>query len=294
MKGHKRPGGVLVCPIPENDSITKDTTIPPLSASPPVTPPRRSQTPVEKASQSPIPALGTSRSPPLLPTPPPTLPRSRIDPSFVIPERGPWHRRNPNWEESTPPPERPVLRAASLVPTVLVDDDGKTVQGSDDGNNRGDVEMDDDDNDGRDIDPFYTSVRRPKEPVVSIWSTKREDIQGLRDEAASVAVYTGVMRSPVKFKIEGESAGAYAPSAEGSWLVVASRNPELVKLVLQADSGRHQAASQVHRTLPGGMKQQSMNDAQVKLVANLQLMFTGFWEGLGFAAACVIVLSFFW
>jgi len=126
-----------------------------------------------------------------------------------------------------------MLRAASLVPTVLVDDDGNTVQGSRDGDNFKDVETDDDDS--GDVDP---SFRRSMEPVICIYSAKHEDLQHLSNEATSMGVYTGTMRNPVKFKLEAERADAYALSAEGSWLLVVSRNPEFVKLVV--DSQEHQ------------------------------------------------------
>ncbi|KAF8231366.1 hypothetical protein L208DRAFT_1398987 [Tricholoma matsutake] len=252
MKGHKRPGGITVCPSPQSST----TDSPPAHL--PATPPRRVQSPIEKASHSPTPALATSKvEHPLLPTPPPTLPRTHMDPSFVIPEKGPWHRRNPNWEGNTPPPERLVPRAASLVPTVLVDDDGNTIQEYHEDN-----KLDDHEEVSRNIDPFDASIPRPGEPVVRIYSTKREDIQHLVDKATKSGIYTGMMRNPVKFQIGAESSCAHESSAEDSWLLVESRNPELVKLVINSQ----------HYRMPGGMDEQSMNGPQVKLVTNLQLI----------------------
>src|ERR1700733_1174937 len=106
MKGHKRPGGFLVCPTLEISSPADIAASEPFPASPPVTPARPRQPPIDKFSHSPSPAPamdGPSHLPLL--TPPHTLPRTRIEPSFEIPERGPWYRRNPNWEGSTPPPQ---------------------------------------------------------------------------------------------------------------------------------------------------------------------------------------------
>jgi hypothetical protein len=125
-----------------------------------------------------------------------------------------------------------------------------------------DVEMDGDDDDSEDID---SHVGRQREPVVSIYSAKREDIQHLSDKAASMGVYTGVMRSPVKFKIEAESAGTYASSTEGSWLLVASRNPELVKLVVD-----------------------SQNGPQVRWVTNNQIIFNGLVSAV--LAVCILIV----
>lgn len=138
-----------------------------------------------------------------------------------------------------------------------MDDDGNTIQEYHEDN-----KLDDHEEVSRNIDPFDASIPRPGEPVVRIYSTKREDIQHLVDKATKSGIYTGMMRNPVKFQIGAESSCAHESSAEDSWLLVESRNPELVKLVINSQ----------HYRMPGGMDEQSMNGPQVKLVTNLQLI----------------------
>ena len=165
------------------------------------------------------------------------------------------------------PPRQPVLRTASLNPTVPVDDDGNTEQGGHDRDgNDVDVEMDSDDS--GDIDPFY---------AVCI-NIEHEHIQSLCEEATEMGVYTAVMQSPVKFNIDIESAGANSSPMEGSqWLLVASRSPELVKLVVDSQEYRMPVA-----------EDPPMNTSQIKSVTNLQLIFTGFVGG--FFAVCMLSL----
>jgi hypothetical protein len=166
------------------------------------------------------------------------------------------------------PPRQPVLRTASLTPTVPVDDDESTEPGSHDRDGDDmDVEMDSDDS--GDIDPFY---------AVCI-NIEHEDIRSLCEEATEMGVYTAVMQGPVKFNIETESAGANSSPMEGSqWLLVASRSPELVKLVVDSHEYRMPAA-----------EDPPMNTSQINSVTNLQLIFTGFVGG--FIAVCMFKLS---
>jgi hypothetical protein len=167
------------------------------------------------------------------------------------------------------PPRQPVLQTASLTPTVPGDDDGNIEPESPDRDGDDvDVEMDSDDS--GDIDPFY---------AVCI-NIEHEDIRSLCEEATEMGVYTAVMQGPVKFNnIETESAGANSSSMEGSqWLLVASRNPELVKLVVDSQEYR----------MPAAMEDPPMNTSQVKSVTNLQLIFTGFVGG--FIAVCMLSL----
>ena len=140
-----------------------------------------------------------------------------------------------------------------------------------------DPEMNDDDDDdddkSEDIDPFRQSI----EPVICIYSAKHEDLQRLGDEAASMGVYTGTMRNPVKFKLKAERAHTSALSEEGLWLLVVSRNPDFVKLVIN---------SQEHRTA-GAKEDRPTNGPQVMWVTNKQLIV----NGLVSALVAVFVLS---
>lgn len=211
MKGHKRPGGFLVCPTPESSTPAEIAASELFPASPPVTPTRPRRSLIDKVSHSPSPAPTMdmpSHPPPL--TPPRTLPRTRIEPSFEIPERGPWYRRNPNWEGSTPPPQQ-APRASSLVPTVLVDDDGNTVQGSVDGNNC-EEEKDDEES----VDPnscAYCLIARS------------EDVSKLLKDAAKQGMYTRVAKGPMNLHKDAEKAG------EDTRVLVASHNPEFAKFL---------------------------------------------------------------
>lgn len=89
MAGHKRENNLPICPVKHESGLN----------SPPPSPPR-------------------GRSPA----------RVSNNAAFGIPASGPFRRRNPNWTEPAPRPlHHDPSSACSLVPTVLVDDDGRTI-----------------------------------------------------------------------------------------------------------------------------------------------------------------------
>jgi len=248
MKGHKRPEGRPVCPITTTAS-TESWLLSPLCLS--------SRSATENANHSPT----DTSVPDPRPTTPRTLPSNLIDPPFVIPETGPWHRRNPHWEGSTPPPEQPLPRASSPVPTVLVDDDGNTIRGSDDGHNP-DVVIGNDDS--GDVDQLHASPREMMEPVLCIYSVQPRDIGRFCNEATKMEVYTNMMRSPVRSqrRAAAQDSGAHGSPTEDPWWLVTSRDAELVKLVV--DSQEHRA-----------MQDLLIKSSAVKWVTRFQLILTG-------------------
>ena len=84
----------------------------------------------------------------------------------------------------------------SLVPTILVDDDGNTVASS--------VGNDDDGEDSEVESKSTTSAQvtdilyELSKPIVTIFSIKSEDIPKIRDAAATVGLHTGVVHTPRK------------------------------------------------------------------------------------------------
>ncbi|KAF9462012.1 hypothetical protein BDZ94DRAFT_1262215 [Collybia nuda] len=258
MAGHKRSQGHLVCPDWSTDSKTFST----LPASPPLTPPRSS----------------TPQTPPRTPTPisPKASPRS-VAP-LVMPETGPWHRRNPNWRTPSPP-LRPPSPIGSLVPTVLVDDDGNTIQGS---NYPSDAEWDDaDEEEEKEEDKLeeeyedlalssYASFgvmnQITGQPIVSIYGTSRKNIPQLRNVAAKLGAHTGFLPTPPRSQKKGRKGSPV--SRENSWWCVMSKSPELV----------YQVVDSQHRKMPGLMGEDLPTEGP-RMTTFLHLTLAGFIGG---------------
>ncbi|KAF8638573.1 hypothetical protein AX17_002115 [Amanita inopinata Kibby_2008] len=187
MEGHKRARGSPVCPNATEGTPSWEPSSEPLSSpSPPPKPltrvtPERHRHPIKlpESSSKPIKA-----SEPL-----------KLRAPVVIPENGPWHWRNPNWVESPPPPPRLPSPVASLVPTVLVDEDGNTIRGSKCGS--------DDDEEGSAVangeatsSMLMDRLAELSKPVVSIFNTRFEDIPQIQDTARRLGIYSGVVHVP--------------------------------------------------------------------------------------------------
>jgi len=156
--------------------------------------------------------------------------------SFVIPQHGAWHRRNPRWVD--PPPPRMPSPTGSLVPTILVDDDGNTVASSV-GN--------DDDGENSEVESKSTTSAQVTDilyelskPIVTIFSIKSEDIPKIRDAAATVGLHTGVVHTPRKV---AASTKQQPPSQhkskrgiqrEHSWWLVVGRKAGVVTQVVDS------------------------------------------------------------
>ncbi|PFH50139.1 hypothetical protein AMATHDRAFT_41049 [Amanita thiersii Skay4041] len=170
------------------------------------------------------------QQPPLRVSPPRPIPM-RGEELLDLPPKGSWHWRNPNWIDppsmpstrlnapqgmSTPirdqqrvPPLPSGSRAAaanggratssengSLVPTVLVDEDGNTIRGS----NKCEGSDDESSSMVRSVETtssmLMDRLAELSKPVVSIFNTKREDIPKIRNTAARLGIYTGVVHVP--------------------------------------------------------------------------------------------------
>lgn len=253
MAGHKRNQGHTVCPDWSADSKSPSPSLP---ASPPLTPPR---------------SLAV-KTPPRSPTPTSTAVSPRSPVRFDMPEAGPWHRRNPNWHSPSPPP-RPPSPVGSLVPTVLVDDDGNTVRGSEYASEAEWEDDGDEDNDGfNDVasTSSYASFGVMNEitgqPLVSIYGTSRKNIPQLRNVAAKLGAHAGFLPSPPRSPKKGKKGSPV--SKENSWWAVVSKSPELVEQVVNSQ----------HRKMPGLMGEGLLMEGP-RMVTFLHLTLAGFVGG---------------
>ncbi|KAF8897943.1 hypothetical protein BD779DRAFT_1796487 [Infundibulicybe gibba] len=203
-----------------------------------------------------------SPHPPSPPTSPPPKKLSRTPPAlgppqYVAPEapqQGAWRRRNPNWTQKSPQRARFPSPAGSLVPTVLVDEDGRTIKDTELTDNEFDALDDVDDGIGL---GRLTELSRP---VVSIFDTKREDISHIRETAARLGVHSAVVH-------RGAAVGI---ARERSWWVVLGQNAGLVGEVVDAQQGG----------MPGVIASDAEMAAPLRMVTFVQLVIAGLIGGI--------------
>jgi hypothetical protein len=185
-------------------------------------------------------------------------------PASINPDSSLGSRRGQDgsWEENASSLEQPLLPAADIR---INDDD--------------DADSDDADGGGGDIAPInvFPAWMEDSQPVIKIYNLKAspKDIERFREEAAEIGIPAGMMRNPAKLEREAEtqSSGAYAPPTNNSLLLVTSRDPEPVKLVV--DSQKYK--------MPGTpddppFRKESLQ-TRIKSVTNLQLVLTGLVAG---------------
>lgn len=252
MAGHKRQDGGMICPTSVSPSLDCSSgPTPPRSfspesdspslASPPLTPPRRV-------------------NPELPADPQPTRGLRFDEPSFTIPETGPWHRRNPNWDSPMLKPVVPPSPVASIVSTVQVDSEGNTVKGSVDG----DAWEDDDDTEtvSSSTSTIMDRVAKANHRVVSIVAAKRNDLSRFRGSAARRGVFAGLIRFPMN-KVRG--------TRENTWYMVLGRNQDMVNHVIDSQQ----------MIMPGVM--QDLDPEGPRMTTFLHLILAGIVGG------CVVV-----
>ncbi|KAF8076795.1 hypothetical protein FPV67DRAFT_433242 [Lyophyllum atratum] len=263
MAGHKRPDGLPLCPV-KDESLSPPPSYasPPPStqvssthsysslfsgslsslASPPVTPPRQ-RTP--SAIRAPVSDSNPS-------------PKRLLDPAFDIPESGAWHRRNPNWIDPPLMVARVPAPAGSIVSTVLVDDDGKTIRG------RNDDDYEEDDDGASVSSSFFGHVAQnlKNRRVVSMFATKRTDPARTQQLAAKQGMHAALVRLPAG------NVPLTKKKVDGSWWMVVGRDAGVV--------GRIVDKSQ--RGMPGGME--LMPAQGPHLTTFLQLILAGLIGGI--------------
>ncbi|GLB34204.1 hypothetical protein LshimejAT787_0110880 [Lyophyllum shimeji] len=222
--------------------------LPLLLASPPATPPRH-RTP--EAAHAPT--LIT-----------PNMKRSH-EPSFELLETGMWHRRNPNWVDPAPTQTaRPATPSGSLVSTVLVDDDGKTIRA---GLDKDDEE--EDDGDGASVSESFIGnvaehMKGRHRRLVSMFATKRTDPARTQQLAAKQGMHAALVRLP-------NNNGAKNRKKEGSWWMVLGRDPAAVGRVVNESQ---------QRRMPGTMGDSMVMYEGPRLTTFLQLILAGLIGGI--------------
>lgn len=222
MQGHKRENNSPVCPTRRSPYVSRDFPAAPFLKA-------RSSTPEQ--------------------------PKPRVSESpFVVPPLGVTLRRpNPNWQAETVTPLRHVSPAGSLVPTVLVDDDGNTIRGAED---------DDADNGHTTTtDILMGQFSKFSKPIVSIFSTRREDIPYIKNRAARMGVHAGVLHNPVKSR-PGVGSSRRGLLKESSWWLVLGQNAEFVRNIVDSQQ----------RGMPGTIADEASMMEGPRMVTFLQLV----------------------
>ncbi|KAF8872764.1 hypothetical protein BD779DRAFT_328460 [Infundibulicybe gibba] len=166
MAGHKRPYGSPVCP-PSSLSLFDS----PQPKEPPITQvvlgPLRYLAPVEPPSS-------------------PTIPRQDV-----------WLKRNPNWGEKSPQRARVPSITGSLTPTVLVGEDKHMIRDTKPMDNKFDdgamFGFDASERNAADPHALMSHIAELREPMVTIFGAKQEDIPRIRKTAMRLGVYSAVV-----------------------------------------------------------------------------------------------------
>ncbi|KAG5635940.1 hypothetical protein H0H81_009625 [Sphagnurus paluster] len=295
MAGHKRPGGLILCPGKEED--TKATLQSSLASPPPST-----HTPSVATLPSPraTPEHVRVRAPAV--EVPAIVPKREPVPSN-IPEHGPWHMRNPNWRDPSPvPAPRLPTPAGSLVSTVLVDDDGHTVRGH--GDDEQEEEALDDTAPGL-MRALATQLADAR--LVSMFRTNRADVGRTQQLAAREGMHAMLVKLPhadagaraSEVAAEaGEERGRKELARAGSWWMVLGRDLRAVGRIVESSHARGDgvvtagvaAGGEDTGNLSGGMPG-VMGDLVMegpRLTTFLQLVLAGLLGGI----AAVFALSY--
>ncbi|KAG5648715.1 hypothetical protein DXG03_000062 [Asterophora parasitica] len=270
MAGHKRPNGLLQCPVSEDPTPAASLASPPPS-------PRASPS-LSSLFGSSLTSLSYDNSPPSSPPPlhnrlhtiahPGSIsPKHSIkrEPSFREPivsasdAQGYRHWRNPNWTD--PPVKRLPSPSGSAISTVLIDDDQRTIRGSDYNDNQED--------DCASVSSAFMgqvaeSLRDPR--VVSMFPARPSD-QAL---AQQLAAKRGMHAAQVRVPSGANTKPAKKLGVVGSWWMVVGRDPALVSRVIDQSSAQ--------RAMPGVMGDLVMEGP--RLTTLLELIFTGLVAGI--------------
>ena len=240
--------------------------------------------------------LSSLISPPQSPTRPPIV-QSPLAPFDFVPDPafytklncGTLRRVNPNFvDKKVPIPELLRLSASSLVPTVLVDDDGNTIRGSNGGDPASDDDDDDDDDDYEDEEEDdeededeccldNTLLDRIRQPMLTIFRTKDKDLAQMQETAVRMGVHYGIMtppNTPPNKKLHQKSTQNSALTrVDDSWWVVMGRNASFVQEVIDS----------CQKGMPGTIAKDSELIEPFRTTTFLQLVFAGLVGG------CVVV-----
>jgi len=268
MAGHRRHDGYPICPPGPKPFKTRESASPSLG-SPPPTPPRQ----YERSPSS------SGKGPNQASNPPQQLPPAAFTASFEFPSAGPWHWRNPNWEEPNsappaPPPSavkltlrtrEPTPGGASLAPTVLVDDDGNTIHSQD--------VKSEDDHHGTDAS-FSSSlldrVALADPRVVRVVGTKRGDehvMLRVQEAAAKRGVHAGLVHVPRTLC----GGGGSVVKKQHSWWMVLGRDGDVVNQIVDAQQ-------RPRGLMPGVVGDLKMEGP--RMATFLQLILAGFIGGV--------------
>ena len=210
-------------------------------------------------------------------------PSATLTAAFEFPTAGPWHWRNPNWEEpnsaSAPPPPPPsavklTLRTrgstpggASLAPTVLVDDDGNTIHSQD-------VKAEEET--GASFSSSLLDRVALADPrVVRVIGAKRDDervMLRVQEAAAKRGVHAGLIHVP-------KTLGGGGGKKEHSWWMVLGRDGDVVDEIVDVQQ-------RPRGVMPGVVGDLKMEGPRI--VTFLQLILAGFIGG----AVAVSALAF--
>lgn len=219
MVGHKRQDGTLLCPPEES-----------LPSPPP----------------SPTASTRSLSGGPFRP--------AAVTPDFEVPNELPFRRPNPYWVDP-PPLSRSSSsdifeQEGSVVSTVLASD-GASIKSSDDEDTTDDEGTTDDENGF-----LLNAALKTSTPLVSIFSTPKEDIANLRRIANENSLHLGLMRRPAA-GYDGKLMDHKVDRDEHSWWVVMGRNAvavrHLVHLNQKGKSGLYSPANDVGASQGSGM-----------------------------------------
>ncbi|TFK43924.1 hypothetical protein BDQ12DRAFT_675805 [Crucibulum laeve] len=245
MAGHKRVQGFPVCPERKPDISSPSPAHTSIPTSQPST------------SKELKPCVNPQRTNPIF---------SSID----IPQEGPFHWRNPNFvDKQNPLFEPPPSPSQSLVPTVLVDDDGRTIRGS--------VCTIDEEPIARRLEfqpidskpPLFSSPLHSlsqTDASLNIFRARREDITHIKDTAALIGVHAEAMHNP-----SGITSNPISGLArESSWWVVTGQNASFVRQIVDT----------CQRGMPGTLGTEKEMMEGPRMTTFLQLMIAGIIGGV--------------
>lgn len=230
--------------------------------------------------------LSSLASPPQSPTTPLRPFEFVPDPAFYTEMKcGTLRRVNPNFvDKKVPIPELLRLSAAgSLVPTVLVDDDGNTIRGSNHGGDlpsdeEDDVDYEDDEDEDEDECCLDNALLDIPHPMLTIFRTKDKDLAKMQETAVRMGVHYGIMtppNTPPNKKTLNRNQNLSTPlTRNDSWWVVMGQSASFVQEVIDA----------CQKGMPGTIaKDESELREPFRTTTFLQLVFAGLVGG------CVVV-----
>ena len=259
MAGHKRPNGIVVCPISdtvekENEPRTYHTCVPIVLTPSPAFSPSTSPAPVQR----PPPASTSSTTPAALRREQSVLlPKHYVNPNFVeSPQRPPVFFPRPidrtgtpnTWVSTEPADDIPVKREEGLDPFDPITIDPNPI---DDGlfpsslNTPGPSSIDSSVS-STGLRRTFTNLLRNSRPVASLFSTPRDELDDIAHEARRHGLHTGLIHRPRPPPVKEESTvrgpgavprGAGLERASSWWLVLGHSGEAVMHLMDLQDRG---------------------------------------------------------